>query len=74
MTLDEIINRLQVLREDFGGDTKFCIETHRSPDGRVNVFDLATVDVYHVMESRCGDRPYFVCLMTVGTTTIVVDR
>ena len=72
MTLDKVINRLEALREELGGDTPFCIEKEHTPSGSVNVFESANVEDYNVVHVKFGTKSHWVCLMNGNTSRIVV--
>lgn len=72
MTLDEAINRLQVLREEHGGDMPLCVEKESMESGKVNLFEPAKVEVYNVVEVPLGDKKPWVCLMAGNTKQVAV--
>ena len=72
MTLDEAIIRLQVLREEHGGDMPLCVEKESMQSGKVNLFEPARVEVYSVVEVPMGDKTHWVSMLAGNTKQVAV--
>lgn len=72
MTIDEAIERLGQLREEYGGDMPFCVEKESMESGKVNLFEPVKIDVYNVVEVPLGEKTHWVCLMAGNDKQIAV--
>ena len=72
MTIDEAIERLGQIREEYGGDMPFCIEKESMQSGKVNLFEPLRIEVYNVVEVPLGEKTHWVCLMAGNNTQVAV--
>lgn len=71
MTLNEFINRLEELRQEFGDLEVGVLQKHIHEPHDISIFDIPLVEITNVVKVDNHHKTSWVCLMNGNTSQIV---